>query len=60
MIFLPIMLFILAAVAFLIGTFGVAAISIQAIQILAVVFLILGAISYIVKSSRERKRRIHQ
>lgn len=58
MIFLPVIFFLLAAATVVIGMFGVTTISLQAIQITAVAFIVLGVISYAVRAKSEKKNRL--
>lgn len=58
MIFLPVIFFLLAAATVVIGMFGVTTISLQAIQITAVAFIVLGVISYATRVNAEKKNRL--
>lgn len=59
MVFAAVVFFVLAAFTVIIGTFISTGVSIELVQILAVVLLVAGIISYLGNIRIERKKRLH-
>lgn len=59
MVFAAVIFFVLAAFTVIIGTFISTGVSIELVQILAVLLLLAGVISYLGNIRIERKKRLH-
>lgn len=59
MVFAAVIFFVLATFTVIIGTFIATGVSIELVQILAVLLLLAGVISYLGNIRIERKKRLH-